>query len=147
VAQRGALANHLKGKTVEHEREMTTITQVMVAHERRIRSIEKGSKQLTDVVAAVLRNGGKGTVTLKFMVEQTPHDDKSVIIKCKVTSTEPEEKLVGATVYQNENLSLTKTDPRQLELLAEREAERAERTAAGITSLDQVGRGAAREIA
>lgn len=119
-------------------REMKTITQVLVENERRHGTIAEASEYLEQVVRAVRNTGGKGEVRITLKVEPDKIDELAIAILQDVTFKMPPKKRVKSVVYQNNDGSLTKTDPRQLELLAEQEAERERLHESGVT---QIGRG------
>lgn len=126
--------------------ELRTITDVMESNEKRLGTINEATAELNRVMAAARATGKKGTVTLKFEVAPDKNDELALTILCDVSSTVPKPDRRKALVYHNsETQTFSRTDPRQMELLAEKEQERNERNAeleaAGVARLDQVGRG------
>lgn len=126
--------------------ELRTVVDVMEAHERRLGTIAEATTELNALMSAVRATGKGGTLTIKFKVEKDKNDEEALTIVADVTSTIPKPERRKALVYHDaETQTFSRTDPRQLELLREREAEAAERAeaikAAGAVDLQQVGRG------
>lgn len=122
---------------------LRTITALMEANERRCGTIAEATEILHRLMKAVRDTGKKGTLTLKFEIAPDKNDELALTINCTPSSSIPTPERKKALVYHDEaNKAFSKTDPRQLELLAEREAEREERAArlheAGVA---QIGRG------
>lgn len=120
---------------------------LMDLNERRLGTIAEATKAMHELMAAVRTTGKAGSVTIKFNVATDKNDELALTMDTLVTTTAPKPERRKALVYHDvESRAFTKTDPRQLELLAEKEAERQEReerlAEAGIERLDRVGRGA-----
>lgn len=103
-------------------------------------------KKLKEANLAALATGKKAIVTLKLTIEPDKNDENCINVTPKVTVSIPEKPFAPGIFYVNAVTGdMTREDPRQLELLAEKEAEReAERErqrAEGIAHLDRVGRG------
>lgn len=122
---------------------LRTITALMEANERRCGTIGEATEMLHALMKAVRSTGKKGTLTLKFEVAPDKNDELALTIHCTPTSSVPTPERRKALVYHDaETASFSKTDPRQLELLAEKEAERAEREAElAEKGIAQIGRG------
>jgi hypothetical protein len=102
-------------------------------------AIHDAAKELNDLVRAVKDTGKSGTLTIKLTVEPDKTDDTVVTIQPDVTLKLPKKARAKGIFYVDpKTYDITREDPRQLELLKEREAERAEQ---GVASLSQVGRG------
>ena len=103
-------------------------------------------KAVREVIKAARESGKKGSVTFTLTFDPDKHDETAVAPLPSFSYKAP--KRAYAPGYLFVNLATgegTNDDPRQLELLAEKEAEKeAERErqrAAGIAHLDRVGRG------
>ena len=124
---------------------VTTLTGLMEMNERRCGTIDEASDKMHALMTAVRAYGAKGTLTLKFEVAPDKNDELALTIDCDVTVSLPKKPRRKALVFHDpKSKAFTKSDPRQLELLAEREAERAER-AAELTErgIARIGRGEA----
>jgi hypothetical protein len=107
-----------------------TICDLMEFNERRLGTIKEATAAMHELMDAVRATGKNGTVTLKFSVKPDKNDELALMITADVATSIPKPERRAALVYHDsENRAFTKTDPRQLELLAEREAERQEREA------------------
>lgn len=123
-----------------------SICGLMELNERRLGTIAEATKAMHELMAAVRATGKSGNVGIKFSVNVDKNDELALTIEAEVTSKIPQPERRKALVYHDvESRAFTKTDPRQLELLAEKEAERAEREErlreAGVERLERVGRG------
>lgn len=103
-------------------------------------------EKLKEANKAVLKTGKKASVAFILDIEPDKHDEHAVHFKPKLKISIPEAPFAPGIFYVNEMTGEpTREDPRQMELLAEqeaeREAERERQRAAGITHLNQVGRG------
>ena len=119
---------------------------LMELNERRLGTIAEATKLMHELMAAVRATGKSGSITIKLNVATDKTDELALTIDAEVTSKAPKPERRKALVYHDvESRAFTKTDPRQLELLAEKQAEREEReqrlAEAGIERLDRVGRG------
>lgn len=121
-----------------------TITALMELNERRCGTIKKATDLMHDLMKAVRETGKSGSVTIKLSIATDKNDELALTMDGKVTASIPEPEAKKALVYHDpENRAFTKTDPRQLELLAEQEAERQERLAElQERGIAQIGRGA-----
>lgn len=122
-----------------------TITEVL-SKVRGGHALADAGNELADVVLAVKATGKKGSVTLTIDVEPDKTDETVVTLQPKIKVSKPVKPYSKGIFFVNDrNGHLTQEDPRQLELLAEQEAEkeakREQERAAGITHLDKVGRG------
>jgi hypothetical protein len=124
--------------------ELRTITALMEANERRCGTIEEATEMMHRLMAGVRKTGKKGTLTLKFEVAPDKNDELALTINCTPVVSVPSPERRKALVYHDaENMAFSKTDPRQLELLAEKEAEREERDRAlNDANVARIGRGA-----
>jgi hypothetical protein len=122
---------------------VTTITGLMEMNERRCGTIAEASEKLNLLMDAVEATGSKGTLTLKFEVARDKNDELALTIDCDVTATLPKKPRRKALVFHDaKQRAFTKSDPRQMELLAEREAERIERAAElSERGIARIGRG------
>jgi hypothetical protein len=124
---------------------LRTLTALMEANERRCGTIEEATNLLHNLMKMVRKTGKKGTLTLKFEVAVDKNDELALTINCTPTASIPTPDRKKAVIYHDEDtLSFTKTDPRQLELLAEQEAEKREREQElHERGVAQIGRGPA----
>lgn len=102
-------------------------------------AIQDAAKDLNELSRAVRETGKAGSLTIKLTVEPDKTDNTVVTIQPDVTLKLPKKPRGKGIFYVDDKTGeLTRDDPRQLELLKEREAERAE---AGVASISQIGRG------
>lgn len=101
-------------------------------------AIHDAAKDLNELVRAVKATGKAGSLTIKLTVEPDKADDTVCTIQPDVTLKLPKKARAKGIFYIDDKGDLTREDPRQLELLKERAAERAEQ---GVASLSQIGRG------
>lgn len=122
---------------------LRTLTALMEANERRCGTIEEATQLLHQVMTRVRQTGKKGTLTLKFEIAADKNDENALTVSCTPTANIPTPDRKKAVVFHDlDNLSFTKTDPRQLELLAEQEAEKQEREKElAERGIAQIGRG------
>jgi len=107
---------------------LRSLTALMEANEKRCGTIEEATEMMHRLMKAVRATGKKGTLTLKFEVAPDKNDELALVMNCTPSVSCPSPERRKAMVYHDpENLGFTKTDPRQMELLAEQEAERLER--------------------
>jgi hypothetical protein len=107
---------------------LRSLTALMEANEKRCGTIEEATEMMHRLMKAVRTTGKKGTLTLKFEVAPDKNDELALVMNCTPSVSCPSPERRKAMVYHDpENLGFTKTDPRQMELLAEQEAERLER--------------------
>lgn len=126
------------------EHELKTFVDVMEANERRLGTIRECTEGLDALMKAVRATGKKGTMTIKVEVACDKNDEMALTMMADVKVSTPTPERRKALVYHDaEKHTFSKTDPRQLELLAEAEAERAEREAQlREQGVAQIGRGA-----
>lgn len=126
-----------------HDVRLRTITALMEANERRCGTIAEATDMLHRLMKACRDTGKKGTLTLKFEIAPDKNDELALTINCTPSCSAPTPERKKALVYHDpEQLVFSKTDPRQLELLAEKEQERAEREAElAERGISQIGRG------
>ncbi len=114
--------------TAVQDARVRTITGLLELNERRCGTINQATEEMHRLMNAVRATGKKGSIVITMTVEPDKNDELALMISQKVKSTLPEPEIKKAMVYHDaEGLAFTKTDPRQLELLAEQEAERLER--------------------
>jgi hypothetical protein len=121
---------------------METLPALMSYNQKRW-PVAEAMEHMLAVQKATLNTGKKGTITIKFTVETDKQEEGVLAVSMDVTSTVPRAERKKTMLYPLEDgRGFTKTDPRQLELLAEQEAEREEKSRrlheAGIA---QIGRG------
>lgn len=131
--------------TAPQDVRLRTITALMEANERRCGTIAEATEMLHALMKAAKTTGKKGTLTLKFEVAPDKNDENALTITCTPSSTVPTPERRKALIYHDaEDHSFSKTDPRQLELLAEQDEARKEREAElAEKGIAQIGRGAA----
>lgn len=106
-----------------------SFAEVMVANERRTGTIEELTAMLHEVATAVRKTGKKGSVSLSIEISCDKNDELALMFQATPSKKVPTPDRKKALIYHDaENGVFTKTDPRQLELLAEQEQERNERT-------------------
>lgn len=122
---------------------LRTLTALMEANERRCGTIGEATDMMHTLMKAVRATGKKGTLTLKFEIAPDKNDEAALTIHCTPSSSVPTPERRKALIYHDaETASFSKTDPRQLELLAEREEERREReTELREQGIARIGRG------
>lgn len=102
-------------------------------------AIHDAAKELNELVRAVKETGKPGSLTIKMTVEPDKTDNTVVTIQPDTTLKLPKKPRAKGIFYVDEKTGdLTREDPRQLDMLKQKEAERAEQ---GVASLSQVGRG------
>jgi len=126
-----------------------TITGFLELNERRLGTIKEATSLMHELLKASRETGKGGSVTITFKVEPDKTDELAFTIDQEVTSKIPRPARKKAMVYHDaENRAFTKTDPRQLELLAEQAAEKAERDEAlREAGIAKIGRGAEPAVA
>jgi hypothetical protein len=99
--------------------------QLMVDDDKRTRALSDLLVDFAAVAKATRELGAKGTVTLKISVDKDKNDEEALAISYDVTSSIPKAKRKSSIGFFDERTkTVIKTDPRQLELLAEKEDER-----------------------
>lgn len=122
---------------------LRTFIDVLEANERRCGTNAKATKLLHELMSAVRETSKGGKIVLEIAVGVDKNDEMALTWKAKVKASIPEAEERTALVYHSKDTrTFSKTDPRQLELLAEQEAERAEREAElRERGVAQIGRG------
>lgn len=124
-----------------------TITGVLELNERRCGTIEEATTELHRLMEAVRKTGKKGSISITLEIAPDKNDELALTMAQVVKTSIPKGEARKALIYHDpENLAFTKTDPRQLELLAEQEQERRERSEERERTLNdanvaQIGRG------
>lgn len=104
-------------------------------------AINDAAKDLNELVRAVKETNKPGTLTIKLTIEPDKTDSTVVTIQPDVTLKLPKKPRAKGIFYVDEKTyDVTREDPRQLELLKEREAELREQ---GATAMTTIGRGTA----
>jgi len=104
-------------------------------------ALHEASKRLDEVVRAVRATGKKGSVTLTIDITPDKTDDRIIKMQPSVKFKAPEKGFSEGIFFVAPDGRLTKEDPAQLDLLAEREREGVRSIAAGEKALSEVGRG------
>jgi hypothetical protein len=125
---------------------LKTFVDVLEANERRLGTIAELTTTLDAIMKASRLTGKKASLTLKIEVAPDKNDELALTMSADVKASIPVEERKKALIYHDEaTKTFSKTDPRQLELLAEQEAEKQEREERlrqqGVASLNQIGRG------
>jgi len=125
---------------------LKTFVDVLEANERRLGTIAELTTTLDAIMKASRLTGKKATLTLKIEVAPDKNDELALTMSADVKASIPVAERKKALIYHDPaSQTFSKTDPRQLELLAEAEQERQTREdalrAQGVTSLNQIGRG------
>jgi hypothetical protein len=123
--------------------QVRSITALMELNEKRCGTIEEATEMMHRLMAACRKTGKKGTLTLKFEVAPDKNDELALTINCTPTVSIPSPERRKALIYHDaEGHAFSKIDPRQLEMLAEQEEERAERERAlQEANVARIGRG------
>lgn len=126
------------------EQAVATFIELFQQQERRTRTGAKATMLMHELANAVRATGKTGEIIIKIKVSPDKNDELALNWKPTVKASIPEEEAKVAVFYHNpETKTFSKTDPRQLELLAEQESERAEREEAlREKGIAQIGRGA-----
>lgn len=124
---------------------LRTFIDVLEANEKRCGTNSKATQLLHELMTAVRETSKGGELNINIKIAPDKNDEMALTWKASVKAKIPESEARTALVYHDkDNRAFSKTDPRQLELLAEQEAERAEREArlqeAGVA---RIGRGEA----
>jgi hypothetical protein len=108
-------------------------------------ALADAGKDLQELVQAVRDTGKPGKLSFSITVEPDKADETVVTLQPDVTLKMPKKPRAKGIFYMDRHGTLTREDPRQLELLAEKQAEKqAEKeaqAAAGVAHLERVGRG------
>ena len=95
---------------------------LMVEDDRRTRALSDLLADFAMVAKATRELGAKGTVTLKITVEKDKNDEEALAIGYDISSSIPKAKRKSSIGFFDEKTkTVIKTDPRQLEMLAEKE--------------------------
>lgn len=98
---------------------------LMVEDDRRTRVVSTLCADVAAVAKAVRETGKGGEITLKIKVTKNKSDEEALDIKYDVTSKVPGPDVRSSVAFFDEKTkTVIKTDPRQLEMLAEKEDER-----------------------
>jgi hypothetical protein len=104
-------------------------------------ALTDAAKDLQELVQAVRETGKPGKLSFSITVEPDKADETVVTLQPDVTLKLPKKPRAKGIFYMDRHGTLTREDPRQLELLAEKEVEKERQAAEGITHLERVGRG------
>ena len=119
---------------------------LMVEDDRRTRVVSTLCADVAAVAKAVRETGKGGEVTLKIKFSKNKSDEEALDIKYDVSCKTPEPDAKSSIGFFDEKTrTVIKTDPRQLEMLAEKEEERlaAEERARQLNeqNIARIGRG------
>jgi hypothetical protein len=120
-----------------------TIIGLMEQNERRTGLIDSASAQMHELMKLVREYSGKGKVVITFEVSCDKNEENALQLDCYSKVTLPEKPRRKALVFHDAKRKVfSKTDPKQLELLAEREEMRAAReTELAERGIARIGRG------
>jgi hypothetical protein len=105
-------------------------------------ALNEAGKKLQEAVAAVRATGKKATISLIIEIIPDKTDDRIVKMQPKIKTSIPEKGYSEGIMFVDPVTGkLTREDPAQLELLAERRAENVREMNASEARLEQVGRG------
>lgn len=104
-------------------------------------ALHRAGEKLNELVLAVKETGKKGSITLTIEVSPDKNDENVVSVAPSVKAKIPEKGFTPGIFFAGEKGELTREDPRQLELLKEREAQGVAELRAGQDRLAAVGRG------
>jgi hypothetical protein len=124
------------------DQRMDTLSALLNANTKRW-PVAEAMEHILAVQKAVKNTGKKGKVTITFAVETDKQEEGVLAVSMDVTSTAPRADRKKALLYPcDDGLGFSKTDPKQLELLAEQEAERDEKARRlNEEGIAQIGRG------
>lgn len=119
---------------------------LMVDDDKRTRALSDLLADFAAVAKATRELGAKGTVTLKISVDKDKNDEEALAISYDVSSSIPKAKRKSSIGFFDEKTkTVIKTDPRQLELLAEKEdarlAEQERQRQLNEQGIARIGRG------
>jgi hypothetical protein len=104
-------------------------------------ALNDAGKKLEELVRAVRATNKKGSITFTIDVEPDKTDDRVVTMQPTVKVKIPEKGYSPGIFFLSPDGRLTKDDPAQLDLLAERERDGVRTLEAGEQALSRVGRG------
>jgi hypothetical protein len=122
---------------------LRSYNQVMEANERRLGIQRDTIEGLNEIAKAARATGKKAKMVITIEIAPDKNDELALSMEGDVKLTLPKPERKKALIYHDaETKTFSKTDPRQLELLAEQEAERAEREKAlREEGIARIGRG------
>jgi hypothetical protein len=101
------------------------VFELLAQDDRRTRVVSSLMAEFADVAKAVREHGKNGEIVLKIVVSKDKNDEEALGLKYLVTSKVPGPDSKSSIAFFDEKTkTVIKTDPRQLELLAEKEDER-----------------------
>jgi hypothetical protein len=106
-------------------------------------ALNEAGKKLQELVSAVRATGKKGKVCLTIEVEPDKTDERIIKMKPSIQAKIPEKGFSEGIMFVGPDGRLTREDPAQLELLAERDRDNVRSMARSEAALEQVGRGPA----
>jgi hypothetical protein len=97
----------------------------LVSEDQRTRVLSDMLAQFAEVAKAVRERGAKGHIMLKINVNKDKNDEEALTFDFDVVSSVPKQKRrTSIGFFDEKTKTVIKTDPRQLELLREKEDER-----------------------
>lgn len=104
-------------------------------------ALHEAGKRMDECVRAVRATGKKGSITITIDIMPDKTDDRIIKMQPTIKAKIPEKGFSEGIFFVAPDGRLTKEDPAQLELLAEREREGVRTLATGERALSEVGRG------
>jgi hypothetical protein len=104
-------------------------------------ALNDASKQLEEIVRAVMETGKSGEICLVLKVTPDKNDPRIVTLDPDVKTKIPRKKYASGHAFITTDYKLSKEDPQQLELLAERREQGISSIGASEARLEQIGRG------
>lgn len=104
-------------------------------------ALNEAGKKLAELVSAVKATGKPGEISFTIKVAPDKNDERVVTMKPSIKAKIPEKGFSEGIFFLGPDGRLTKEDPAQLELLAERDAGNVRSIERSEAALNQVGRG------
>lgn len=104
-------------------------------------ALSDGAKQFKELVRAIKETGQSGTITLSLKIVPDKNDPRLVSLEPDVKVKAPRKTYAKGHAFITNDYALSKEDPQQLELLAERREQGVANLRDSEARLEQVGRG------
>lgn len=104
-------------------------------------AMHKAGIKLAEVVKAVKETGTAGEISITIKVKPDKTDNRVVTMQPVIKTKIPEKGYAEGILFVDDNGKLSKEDPKQLDMLAERDAENVRSMERSEAALNQIGRG------
>ncbi len=104
-------------------------------------ALSDGAKLFKELVRAIKETGKGGEIVLTLKIKPDKNDPRLVTLDPDVKIKAPRRTYASGHAFITDDCTLTKDDPQQLELLAERREQGIATLRDGEARLEQVGRG------